>query len=275
MPKSLKIFLSLFFVANIAFIHYSLHTTTTQLNKSVNSLQLNYAAEHVPPPTKKTITEENKPFNDLKKSIHTIRPFTVESGHHGTGILIEKNIILTAWHVLKNRYKEIPKEEWSDVVLHVQKNGFNDSAPNNAKLMAYDKDHDIALIKAEDLDCPCVPLYDGAISYEETVYSAYRLSTVLTEIITQGRFINKLSSIIYSNNPLYLGASGGGILIKRSDEFRLIGTIISMPLGITRKQGKWPLNFITISTPAEKAIELLNNTEKHLVSQEKTLDNQE
>jgi len=211
-----------------------------------------YYLDHMTPPT------TANSLSEVRESIYTIRPNGLyRPGGYGTGVLIDNETLVTAWHVLRSTYAEIPKDRWHTYNVTIQKSSIH-SEPFEAQLLAYDAKRDVAILHVPDLMCPCTPIKDQWVFHEDEVIVAYRLNSINGVIINEGHLINKTTNDIHSNNNIYFGASGGAVIIKSGNQYVLVGIIRAIP----QAANGYPLNYITISTPSSHAIKLLDKIQK-------------
>lgn len=148
----------------------------------------------------------NSPGTETLSSV--IRVAT-HSGSEASGVVIARNRILTAAHVVRDE---------SDVLVYVQ------GVYRPAMVVARDRENDLALLMADTGALQPIRISQRHLLTAEPVWTVgYPLALELTTNF--GRYQQHVDGAIHSSAGTNAGASGGGLLHCESGEYELAGMI--------------------------------------------------
>jgi len=193
-------------------------------------------------------------ISDVKKATYIVQPLGTALGRpFGSGILIDHNLMVTAWHVIAHAYVDVPQDEWHSIRLYIRQDAT--TIVSRAKLLSYDIGRDLAILETEGTACPCIKLFDESVSDEDLLYASYHLNGFSRPIFLRGYKIAQEPTYISTSIPVYFGASGGGLYLRSDGEFKLVGIIISMPLSANGQV----LNYMSVAVPVHFVKRLLES----------------
>lgn len=164
-----------------------------------------------------SLNVQAKPSDTMVKALNAqvLRvQVSLANGRYGLGsaVVIAKNEVITNCHVVANA---------SNIVV------INNGAPHVATAIKPDWQHDLCILKVENLDAPIAKMRPSKeLRYEEPVftigYPHFLAVPTSTFGVVKGLFPLDDSVVIRTTSAFGLGASGGGVF---DDEGHLVGII--------------------------------------------------
>lgn len=149
---------------------------------------------------------------------HPLNTFNTEESS-GTGFFIEKNIILTNYHVVKYAFNIEVRYKQNNII--------------QAKVQHIFPDDDLALIILEKMVDDC-NILDFKVITTKQIGTVHTIGFPLgsTNIkVTQGIISGFQGSLIQTDAPINPGNSGGPLVIKENNKYFLIGINVSKMAG--------------------------------------------
>lgn len=129
---------------------------------------------------------------------------------HGSGVVLNTNLVLTAAHVLS---------EADPVRVAV-----SDDRYHFARVVAVDQQHDLALLVTRTDGARPVPVAERQLAGDEPVWAAgYPLALDLT--VSQGKYQHRVRTKLYTSAWITSGTSGGGLLRCTRGRYQLAGML--------------------------------------------------
>ena len=150
---------------------------------------------------------------------------------NGSAVVLSPGVLLTAKHVAEAAPELFIEPQ------HIK-----------VKVLRVSKDHDLALVSAPGVECPCVELapYAPSIDDEVTIVGFPLNGTVKTQIVTKGTLQGILENSYVTTAPATFGNSGGGLFVNN----KLVGILVTMagqPVPSPFGTMGTPVNYLTMS----------------------------
>ncbi len=143
------------------------------------------------------------------RTLQSIVRIAGDDGSNGSGIVIAKNRVLTAAHVLGQT--ETPYVGYGG--------NFKEG-----RLLLIDEENDLALLEAPTHELPPLPLGDAEMAINDAVWAVgYPRATALT--ITPGVLENDDGKTLHTSAEIDSGDSGGGLIGCRQNKYFLAGML--------------------------------------------------
>ncbi len=169
-------------------------------------------------------------------------------GHSASGVIVEKNTILTVLHAIAANGKIIA----------------NINGKRDAKLIAAHEGLDLALLSSDTGSLPPITLTSEKPKVSETVW-AVGFGGKIKQEVTIGNFIKQKIKGIISSARINPGSSGGGLLLCGKNGFELLGLIKSYQANF--RNGKLVNSGSSVSVPAQDIKKFIQS----VTSQESTI----
>jgi S1-C subfamily serine protease len=170
-------------------------------------------------------------------------------GAHGSGVVIGRNRILTAAHVVFD--------------AGATRVALDDETYEPAQLIALDRSTDLALLDAETGSIAPVPITHRALAAYEDVW-AIGFPLALDMAVSQGRFQRSANGKLYSSAWITAGVSGGGLMRCNHGSYELAGIMRDY---VAFLRGDSYVNASqSTSTPAEAILAFIDHAESATAS---------
>ena len=197
--------------------------------------------ERVTVPTAAWVPECVQPGRETRASV--VRIIT-DVGAHGSGVIVGRNRVLTAAHVV--------------VDAGATRIGLEDGLWEPARVLGLDTGIDLALLDADTGETPPVPITQHQLSTYEDVW-AIGFPMALDLAVTQGRYQRAANGKLYTSAWITAGVSGGGLVRCNRGAYELAGIMRDY---VAYVRGDSYVNASqSTSTPAESIVAFIGRLE--------------
>jgi len=143
------------------------------------------------------------------QTLNSIVPIESGTNSHASGVVVSKNLVLTAAHVL---------EDYSDTYVEV------DGELHSATVLLIDEAADMAMLSAKTDDLYPIPLGTHELSQKQEVWAVgYPLAQA--RHTSTGNFNFRRAEALHTSAGIDSGSSGGGLLSCEKGQFVLAGML--------------------------------------------------
>lgn len=143
------------------------------------------------------------------QTLDSIVPIESGNNSHASGVVVSKNLVLTAAHVL---------EDYADTYIEV------DGELHSATVLLIDKDSDMAILSAKTDDLFPIPLGEIELDQKQAVWAVgYPLAQA--RHTSTGNFNFRQAEALHTSAGIDSGSSGGGLLSCEKGQFVLAGML--------------------------------------------------
>ena len=144
-----------------------------------------------------------------KQTLNSIVPIESGVNSHASGVVVSKNLVLTAAHVL---------EDYADTYIEV------DGELHTATVLLVDEAADMAMLSVKTNDLYPIPLSKNELNQKQEVWAVgYPLAQ--DRHTSTGNFNFRRAEALHTSAGIDSGASGGGLLSCEQGQFVLAGML--------------------------------------------------